>query len=510
MKTRAKTLRVPASCLVYTPPLIADAMVKALDPHPNDRWLEPCVGKGALLEALAKSGVKPRQIIGVDLSRTKERADKLANVERGVEFLKWSQLTNERFDKIIANPPYIALERLQKSVRAAACEIETFDYLKVSAAANCWYAFLCAGLNLLRQGGSMCFLLPAAWDFANYAEPLRRDIVKYFESVEVYRSKKPLFQFAKIQEGIILLIARRFRFKKCGQSAMTGCFVRSEVLSAEILAKQLGDSSDRKMASMSSIKEGFPVPSVISQRETKAVGEMLLLGIGGVTGDARFFLMNEERRKLLGLPVNSLRPSVTRARHLVSAVLTAGSWNELRGANERIWIFDPKPVSLRNKAVQDYMRWGQREGCDIGNYKIAIRKPWYRTRLPMKVDGFISGMSQHGPWICFREMPRLTATNTLYVVEFLDCIEASLRFAVALSMLTSMAQEGFSKRLRRYADGLMKYELGDLREVRLPIAGSTRGSVPAYKTAIFALLSGNAEKAQKIADNWFFQSGLQD
>lgn len=497
-----RTLRVPTSCLVYTPRIIADAMVKALDPHPDDLWLEPCVGKGALLEALARAGVKSTQITGVDLSKGKERADKLAKVARGVEFLKWARRTTDKFDKIIANPPYIAIERLQKSVRAAACEVEAFNCLKVTAAGNCWYAFLCAALNLLRQGGSVCFLLPAAWDFANYAEPLRQSIPKYFKSVEVFRSEKSLFQFAKIQEGAILLMARDYRPGNGTQPIISGSFARNDVFSAEVLAKRLGDSKNGKNYALDNKR--YPAPSVIKPGESKAFGELIFIEIGGVTGDTSFFLMNEEKRKQLGLPLTSLRPSVTRARHLISASLTAASWNELREANERIWLFDPNPTSLRDKAVQNYIRWGRREGCDIENYKIAIRKPWYRARLPIKVDGFISGMSQNGPWICFREMPRLTATNTLYVVDFPDGSKPDLRAAIALSMLTTMAQEGFSKRSRRYADGLIKYELGDLRGVLLPVAANTRGSTVAYKRAVAALLAGQAEKAYAIADNWFF------
>jgi adenine-specific DNA-methyltransferase len=508
MKPRIRALWVPASCLVYTPALIADAMVKALDPHAEDRWLEPCVGKGALLEALAKAGVKPRQITGVDLRCAKEPSDKLARVERGVEFLNWSQSTSKRFDKIIANPPYVAIERLQKSVRATACEIRAFDYAEVTAAGNSWYAFLCAAMNLLRQNGSLCFLLPAAWEFANYAEPLRRNISNHFESVEIYRSKRPLFQFAKVQEGIILLIARKLRLGDCSQTRVPGSFARSDVASAKQLAKRLGESRDRKMALKGCVESrDFPGPSLVNSRETKTVGELLSIGIGGVTGDASFFLMNEEKRKNLGLPINSLRPTVSRARHLAFPSLTAATWNELREANERIWIFDPKPASLQNEAVKAYIKWGRREGCDIENHKIAIRKPWYRTRLPIRVDGFLSGMSKTGPWICFREMPQLTATNTLYVVEFPESANSSLRSAIALALLTSKAREGFAKRCRRYADGLIKYELGDLREVPVPMAWSTQGSIPAYKNAVIALLNGRAETAHTIADKWFFQSG---
>jgi hypothetical protein len=317
-----------------------------------------------------------------------------------------------------------------------------------------------------------------------------------------------LFQFANVQEGAIILVARNLRSGSCRKSQAPGSVARIEVTSAEQLAKLLATGKDRASAFREILSpHDFPTPSVIKARDSKALGQLLSVGIGGVTGDAKFFLMNEEKRKSLRLPLNSVRPSVSRARHLTSPSLTTATWAKLREADERIWIFDPKPCSLQDEAVQKYIRWGRREGCDIENYKIAIRKPWYKTRLPPKADGFLSGMSKHGPWICFREMPQLTATNTLYVVEFPEGTNSDLRATIALALLTSKAQEGFTKCSRRYADGLIKYELGDLRDVNIPVVRPRHGAKAAYKGAIIALLGGEAIEAHKIADNWFFQSG---
>ena len=80
-------------------------MAQALGNNPADRWLEPCVGTGALIHALSLMGVRPRQIVGLDLDPGEQPRDKLANIERGREFLSWSLTTHSRFDKIIANPP---------------------------------------------------------------------------------------------------------------------------------------------------------------------------------------------------------------------------------------------------------------------------------------------------------------------------------------------------------------------------------------------------------------------
>ena len=37
------------------------------------------------------------------------------------------------------------------------------------ANANYWVPFLVAGMRLLKPGGSLAYILPAAWEYANYA-----------------------------------------------------------------------------------------------------------------------------------------------------------------------------------------------------------------------------------------------------------------------------------------------------------------------------------------------------
>src|SRR4051794_8573243 len=98
----ARIVTVPSSCVVQTPSSLATAMVGALGHRETDRWLEPCVGNGALLAALAKLGVRKTQVVGLDVDVHAQANDRLARVHRGKEFLRWSNQTKQRFDKIVA------------------------------------------------------------------------------------------------------------------------------------------------------------------------------------------------------------------------------------------------------------------------------------------------------------------------------------------------------------------------------------------------------------------------
>jgi hypothetical protein len=76
----------PPECKVYTPPRLADAMVHAIEPHPHDVWLDPCMGPGAFIAPLRKKGIPKDRIIGIDIDSTSGAEDKSATTVRGVDF----------------------------------------------------------------------------------------------------------------------------------------------------------------------------------------------------------------------------------------------------------------------------------------------------------------------------------------------------------------------------------------------------------------------------------------
>jgi len=224
------------------------------------------------------------------------------------------------------------------------------------------------------------------------------------------------------------------------------------------------------------------------------------LRLGGVTGDASFFLMDEEKRQSLKLPTSAFTPVVSKARHVKFAYLQREVWNELKEADERIWLFNPTPPLVReNWRVRDYL-YPRAGGCNRKAYKILGRKPWYQTPLLSRADAFISGMSQHGPWLCINEFSKLRATNTLYVLTFTEQYRQQ-RYMWALALLTSIAQRQIRGLGRHYADGLVKYEPGALGDLELPLLQPEANHRLLYQRAVSALLASDITEAKAIADS---------
>src|SRR5947209_17947621 len=127
-------------------------------------------------------------------------------------------------------------------------------------------------------------------------------------------------------------------------------------------------------------------------------------------------MMNESRRNELGLPTQAMVPVVSKAKHIKTSIIDRGKWLNLKESDERVWLFRPKDDRAKHSEVKAYLELKtELGGCNRDAYKVTIREPWYRVRLPVRPHAFISGMSREGPWLSFNGMPRLNATNTLYV-----------------------------------------------------------------------------------------------
>ena len=474
----------PTSCKVNTPPDLAKAIVQALGDEPGLSWLEPSHGPGAFVEAISRLGVSVRRIVAVDLDPAESPADSLATTIRRVDFLKWSLGTRRRFDRIVGNPPFVSIKRLRMSLQGTAASVPDFDGVPIGRGSNTWYAFVLASLRLLKKGGCIAFVLPSAAEFTNYSAGVRSAVHDTFRSLELYRCTRPLFE--GVQEGTIVAIARGYGSGPC-RVRRKRYTTREGMIQA---LAQSGKSAGRECRA----RPAKPSPTMVPLKS------IATLRLGGVTGDASFFLMDEAKRQSLQLPTSAFTPVVSKARHVRFAYLRRNVWNELKEADERVWLFNPTPLLIReNWRIRQYL-YPKAGGCNREAYKIVDRKPWYQTPLLSPADAFISGMSQEGPWLCINEFSQLRATNTLYVLRFAHQYRQE-RYMWALALLTSIAQRQIRGIGRHYADGLIKYEPGPLGEVELPRLRPDENYRMLYDQCVRKLLASDLTAAKDIADS---------
>jgi len=458
-------------------------MVYAINPQPNDLWLDPCMGPGAFVSALRNCGLTKKRIVGVDIDPCPSEEDDAATTVRGVDFFDWCALTKKRFTKVVANPPYVALCKLEADLQKSVQHFLDSEDPSFALRSNYWCAFLSACLGLLKPDGSLAFVLPAAWDYALYARELRERVMSSFKSVEVHRSMEPLFP--EVREGRVVLLAKGYlqapehsgRIDHPTATSLIAALARPipQTARAASYAPTAGDASGTRF------------------------GDLFSVGIGCVTGDVNYFLLTESQRLEHDLPTSALRPVVSKARHLAASQITKVMWDRLRRADDRVWLFNADVRAQRNRAVRAYLKRGEKV-CNLDGYKLRNRDHWYEVPGIRFGVGFMSGMTSVGPWLSLRSMRGLAATNTLYVITANETMAIDEQAAWALSLLSSETRRQVRATLRCYPDGLTKLEPHDISELPLLPPKRIAGSRDAYHRAITLLLAGNAVAATAIAD----------
>jgi hypothetical protein len=477
------------SCKVSTPPDLAHAIVERLisgneSLADTGEWIDPCVGSGALVRTVHEFGISSDKIFGLDLDEHPNASEIPGRIEWGVDFVSWAQhATTHSFDCVIANPPFVQLSKLPPKLRESALSLTDPEGGELSKRANYWCSFLQAGLDLLNRGGSLAFILPASWDYADYAVPFRTSLQHKFGHFEVHRCHEPLF--STVDDGCVVIIGEEFGARSVDSH-------RYEYDSPEALVSSLSEKG-RKSLSVEDVHFHSTTEDSFVELD-----EVMSVRLGGVTGDAQFFLLTESEREDLDLPEEACRPALTRSDHLGSGVIRKDYWNSLRSRGERVWLFRPsKEMISNNNAVQGYLQRSEEEGGCKKGYKVRSRSPWYRTPLPSPIHGFLSGMAEPGPWIALNRMPSLTATNTLYVVTFSEDIQDENRVSWAMALLTTTVRKQLNRLRRRYPQGLSKYEPGDVMDLRLPVPESSRVTLEDYQRVINLMLEGKNEYTQQ-------------
>src|SRR5260370_18759200 len=479
----------PKECKIYTPHVLAAGMVSALCPARHQIWLEPSCGKGVFLKILRSNGILKSNIVGVDLDSTPHANDRCGSIFRKTDFLTWAKMTSLRFDRIVGNPPYISLSKVHPQIRRAALE-SNYGQAQVSDTANTWVAFLTASLNLMKVNGCLTFVLPAAWDFADYARGVRDIVRKSFGNVEVHRCLKPLFDDA--QDGSVVIVCKRF-----GQPSKTfSRYVHSDI---HALVNALKSSEEAAPKQFRQVHKTVP-----NHVQTSLFSEVFDIRIGAVTGDANFFLLRRAQVKALGLPNSSLIPILTKANHLRWYRITKQTLNKLVKKNERVWLFSPRTTrALGIASVTRYLRKRAKTGgCNRNSYKVSIREKWFEVPFPGRIDAFMSGMSSTGPWLCLNAVDGLIASNTLYVVRSRKHLTKNQRAGWALSFLSKYSRTQLSARGRVYAQGLLKYEPNDIARIRLINPASFANATKVYRECVTRLIRGDGDEAIDLATSW--------
>jgi tRNA1(Val) A37 N6-methylase TrmN6 len=466
----------------FTPPEIADFLAAWAVRDPSATIMDPTCGESVFLLSAARRlkelGAKhdeiERQISGVDLhepsleaSRSALRAEgfdarllrsdffDLATPAQSADQVGWQ-------DAVIGNPPFVRYQEFTGRSRTKGLAASLAQGVRLSRLTSSWAPTLVHAASFLKPNGRLAMVCPAELLTVGYAEPIRLWLQQRFAAVKLVFFER--LQFRDAEEQVVLLVAE-------GQGPCAGFLVHQVQDAAELAEGHILDPMPVTPASFgkwSDLALSSPQRSLLK----RVHGQMSRLDsygtpeLGGVTGNNSFFTLSELTRRRYNIDAKhivAISPPGTR--HLKGMTFTRADWEELKLANERVWLLRPQGP-IRAAGLKRYIAEGEAANIHEG-YKCSIREPWWQPPKAPTPDLFFTYMSHRYPRL-IANTSGATLLNTMHGIRLSGRSAATARSALPLLALNSATMAGAETLGRAYGGGILKMEPREAASLPVP------------------------------------------
>ena len=190
----------------FTPKSIRELLLSKLPKKDNAYILDPACGSGEFLLSCKKYFKNPI-LYGFDIDK------KLINISsklvknaiiKNFDFLN-IDINKKKYDYIIGNPPYFEL-KLNEEIKK-----KYFDIIK--GRVNIFSLFIKTGLDLLKDGGYLAYVVPPSMNNGAYFSKLREYIIKN-SSLEYLHVIDGADNFHLANQKVMLIILKKTNSKK--------------------------------------------------------------------------------------------------------------------------------------------------------------------------------------------------------------------------------------------------------------------------------------------------------
>lgn len=448
----------------YTPSPAVDAIGRWALRGRGDRVLEPSMGDGAFLEALA--AMSERDDLHTELWGVEMAADTFAaTVRRGVidagHAIHRDFLAVEPFpvDVVVGNPPYVRLRHLAAVDAGRALHVAQATLGQpMDPSGSIWMPFVLHATRFLVGGGRLALVLPYELTYVRYARPLWRYLGDNFGHVSIVRVHERMFP--EILQEVVLLLAdhrggstatidfQAFR-SLAGLSAGTpdvraGLRVADLVAGRRVFIEALLPLETRQLLER-------------VRRRTVASREVVTFNIGYVCGHKRFFHPGADTIRRLGLPDGSLRRGLTSSRQLRGSGVRTSSVE--RAELDQLYLPPTDPAALV-AADRAYIAHGKTIGVDQ-RYKCQVRSPWYVTP-GVKVPDVLVPVFTDRPVMLVNDA-KLVASNSLLC----GYLRSGTGPALVTAWFTSLTLLQLEMKIHALGGGVMILVPGEAGDIRV-------------------------------------------
>ena len=454
----------------YTPPAIASSILHwGINGSTDADILEPSCGDGVFLEQMATEHMLFHHATAVEyeaVEAEKARAIGLHDSEViNSDFHRFCLDTEQRFNLVVGNPPFIRYQYYDEEQQVLAGEIFKKAGLKRSKLTNAWVTFVVGCSLLLKETGKMGFVIPSELLQVTYAQQLRKYLATSFNKINIISFENLVFE--EIQQEVVLLLCER---TGTGEHLIE----HIEVKDAEALqqldphrlklpTKQIDFHAD-KWTYYFLDKEELDFLNKVRVDDMPKIGTYADVEVGITTGSNGYFTVPQRVVDMYQLHEYA-RPMVGRSVQVNSLCFTKADWqqNLANGAKANLLVFTPGAKENGNEGTKAYIENGEQQGINKG-YKTSIRDDWYVIPSIKLSDAFFLRRNNLYPKFVLNDAQAYT-TDTMHRVFIKEGVN---RKAFVVSYYNSLSF-AFAEILgRNFGGGVLELMPSEVEGIYLP------------------------------------------
>lgn len=432
--------------------------------------LEPSAGDGRFVDIFEKEE-NIESFVAVELMEEKVRKLKNKRYSEQVkivadDFLSFSEETNEKYQLIIGNPPYINIKNMEEESKEKAKEICEKYHLPSSLMKNMWVAFVLAAVSCLERDGTIFFVLPMEFLQVQYAEKIRLFLEEHFDTIHILTFKERMFPEIE-QESCLVYLSNELKnqpyinFKMYAKLDSDVPYYCSKIERNKPLKKWTNAIlSDVDIDLLNRIDSKY-----------KKVSEVCDASPGIVTGANNEFILTKEQVEQLDCQ-EFILPTIPKSNILNGQfILTQDIVQKIGEKGNRIYLLNLLHVDekLFSESLKEYLiSIGEKENASKtklkNRYKCRNRKPWYGVPVVRNGDIFFFKRYDRVPRICVNEADIYT-TDIAYNIR-LDSAYDKESMAFCFYNSLTLAQCEFYGRY--YAGGVSELTPSEFKRLAIP------------------------------------------
>ena len=508
----------------YTPGAATRLLARWAIRQTDDLVLEPSFGGcgflGAALSRLEQldAVAASNQLYGCDIDpRAFEHLNELlpsapdASRFKKCDFLsvELSDFAIPGVDAVIGNPPYVSWHTMLVGQRDAASKITAPSGHSLKKKGSLWAFFVIHSLKFLKRGGRMAWILPSGFLHSDYAMPLRNIVAAHFSKTLAVSLEERLFLDEGTEESSVILLCEGYQASKSGPMRLTSAKdldQLSEIIDQWTVGKISGVAwSQRATLLLAPPHIVKCYASFKNKGNYKALGQLIKIRIGLVTGDNKFFVLSKQQASSHNLSDLILKPIVARLVHCKGLEVSTYDLNALVETGTRCLLINAdEKNSLSSTSV--YLK-SYPEEQRLTNYTFSKRPIWYQVNDGLNPDAFFSCMSAQGPTLALNSADT-TCTNTIYRAWFLNNPSVVVKRQIAISLQSTFSQFSAEVVGRSHGSSALKLEPSEVLQLGLLLPLPEVDPAAAYTEVDAHLRLGNLEAARRTADAFLISQGL--